>query len=91
MPHAVGGKQPNDWGFYDMYGNYHEWCRDWYEDSYSSASVTDPTGPTTGSYRVWRSAHYWEGSKGMRSAFRFRLQPNAANPYDGFRLCLPLD
>ncbi|MBP5544002.1 MAG: formylglycine-generating enzyme family protein [Kiritimatiellae bacterium] len=90
-PHAVGRKQPNAWGFYDMYGNYHEWCLDWYEDSYSSASVTDPKGPVSGSQRVIRSAHYWEGSQGMRSAFRFSLSPGSANPYDGFRLCLPLD
>ena len=26
--HAAGLKLPNNWGFYDMYGNAAEWCRD---------------------------------------------------------------
>ena len=89
--HAVGGKKPNDWGFYDMYGNVREWCLDW-SGAYD-ASVTpsiNPKGPTSGSYRVIRSSYYYNGAKGMRSAFRESQVPGTGDTTYGFRLCLTL-
>ena len=89
--HAVGGKKPNDWGFYDMYGNVREWCLDWSGAYDTSDSPTvDPKGPTSGSYRVIRSSYYYNGAKGMRSAFRESQAPGTADTTYGFRLCLPL-
>ncbi len=89
--HAVGGKEPNAWGFYDMYGNQREWCRDWYGAYDTSASpAVDPLGPASGSERVIRSSYYYDGAKGMRSAFRSSQAPGTANTTYGFRLCLPL-
>lgn len=53
--HAVGTKQPNAWGLYDVHGNGYEWCEDWYGERYYSLSpAPDPRGPGPGSIRVLR-------------------------------------
>ena len=47
--HPVGLKKPNELGLYDMTGNVTEICNDWYGD-YTSAAVTNPTGPDSSEY-----------------------------------------
>ena len=89
--HAVGGKPANPWGFYDMYGNAQEWCRDWsaaYDTSVSPA--IDPKGPATGTSRSIRGSNFAAMSEHIRSAYRAGGAPQDANGRFGFRLSLTL-
>ena len=58
--HPCGTKRANALGIYDMSGNVWEWCKDWYSSSYTSYDTNNPTGPSSGSYRVRRGGS-WNG------------------------------
>ncbi len=83
--HPVGKKQPNAWGLYDMSGNVWEWVWDWKAD-YPSGSVTDPTGPSTGSDRVFRGGGWFDNALNCRSAIRPYVSPGDRHDLLGFRL-----
>ena len=86
-PRAVGQKKPNAWGLHDMYGNIWQWCYDWY-GPYPGGSVTDPTGPVSGSARVNRGGSFGSGANSERSAGRAANPQPEASAYRGFRIAL---
>ena len=87
MTHAVKTKSPNELGLYDMSGNVYEWCSDWYGD-YSSGSQTNPTGASSGQYRVLRGGCWSHYAENCRVSNRINSNPDGGYIYNGFRVAL---
>ena len=88
MTHPVGQKKPNARGLYDMHGNVHEWCLDWYDLDYPDSAVMDPIGTNAGSKRVLRGGCWSNEANACRSAYRGYADPEFDSSRRGFRVAL---
>lgn len=82
---AVDSFSPNAWGLYNMHGNVSEWVWDYYS-AYDTAANADPTGPETGTRRVYRGGGWNDFAKNMRSAYRATLPEDKGSFNLGIRL-----
>ncbi len=81
----VGQRKANELGLYDMSGNVLEWCSDSF-GAYPSASQNDPSGPSSGSYRIYRGGSWNVIPKYCHVAGRSYLEPDHHRDIVGFRL-----
>jgi formylglycine-generating enzyme required for sulfatase activity len=85
--HLCGTKRANSLGIYDMSGNVWEWCKDWYANSYVSYDTNNPTGPSSGSSRVFRGGSWYDSASSCRVANR-NFSPGIRSNFLGFRVVL---
>ena len=83
----VGGRAPNPWGLYDMYGNVWEWVQDCWHDNYEGApnQATVWNGGDC-SLRMLRGGAWNSPANSTRSATRGSYSPQMNDPADGFRV-----
>jgi serine/threonine protein kinase/formylglycine-generating enzyme required for sulfatase activity len=92
----VGSKKPNDFGFFDLYGNALEWCQDAHtpyppnRDGRPIEDREDNRRISAAPYRVLRGGSFDSGAEDLRSAARFGFPPQLRLPFAGLRVARTL-
>lgn len=86
-PYAVGQKQANAFGLYDMSGNIWEWVEDCYHTSYVGAPSDGSAwiSECSGNRRVMRGGSWLNGPGSARPAYRIVTPPADRVDAKGFR------
>ena len=75
-PVKIGSYPPNGYGLHDMSGNAWEWVFDWFSESfYSESPEQNPSGPATGTFRVFRGGG-WHSGPGCTTVHRRNALPS---------------
>ena len=82
--HPVGQKNANAWGLRDMLGNVWEWVFDRFGED-ESGDVVDPSGPTSGAFRIYRGGGFYSAAPTLRAAYHEYGTPDFAFDTLGFR------
>jgi formylglycine-generating enzyme len=86
-PEPVGLYAPNAYGLFNAGDNVHEWCADWYDDSYyARSSERNPKGPPCGTRRASRGGSWRHHIKVTRTAARSSIPPEFQYADYGFRM-----
>lgn len=85
--HEVGRRHANELGLYDMTGNVKEWCNDIY-GLYNTSALINPTGASTGSFRICKGGDWDEYEIECRISRRYIYLPTEKSNKIGFRLAI---